>query len=56
MNRFETTIEQIPPNQDVIRMTEKILDQNKQILEMNAKLLAAFSNPPMISGKTAKRE
>jgi hypothetical protein len=41
-------IEQIEPNKDIIRMTEKILEQNQVILDMNARLLAVFQSPALV--------
>jgi hypothetical protein len=35
--------EQIPCDPDLIRLTEKIIEQNGKILEMNAKLLALMN-------------
>lgn len=43
-----STIKSIPPNPDVIRLTEKIVDQNRQILEMNKRLLSVLQAQPMV--------
>lgn len=36
------------PNPDIIRMTEKVIEQNRLILEMNARLLAVFRACPIL--------
>lgn len=40
--------ERIKPDENVIRLTEKILEQNAQILQINAKLLGWLNAPVMI--------
>lgn len=45
------------PDKDIIRLTEKILDQNKMILEMNSKLLLVLAGPVrMMEGEKNERE
>jgi hypothetical protein len=43
INKFE----QFGPNPDLIRLTEKIVDQNNKIIEMNERLLALLSGIPV---------
>jgi hypothetical protein len=40
--------ERFEPNPDLIRLTEKIIDQNNKIIEMNARLLAALNSMPVL--------
>lgn len=40
--------ERTEPDENLIRLTEKILDQNGEILQMNAKLLAWINAPMML--------
>jgi len=47
ISRLEIT----KPDKDIIRLTEKILDQNKMILEMNAKLLLVLTAPIRVMEK-----
>jgi len=41
----------IGPNKNIIRFTEKILDQNKTILEMNSRLLLVLAAPVRVMEK-----
>ena len=50
IDRFELVL----PNPDLIRLTEKVVEQNRLIIEMNATLLRHLAAPYGIVGSFAK--
>ena len=49
-NFNELKVERIPPNKNLIRITEKIIAQNELILKMNSDLLKTMAAPTFICG------
>jgi len=50
----EMKIEKLPPmDEDVIKIINRILDQNEKILAQNAKLLEALSSPIFVANNYA---
>ena len=41
-------VEMLKPSDDLIRIMEAIINQNKMVLEMNASLLAEINNPRFV--------
>lgn len=47
--------ERIGPDPDLLRLVDKIVDQNTKILEMNAELLKAFTTPVQLTSLKADK-
>jgi hypothetical protein len=49
-------VEMVKTSDDLIRITEAVIDQNKMILEMNARLLAEINTPRLVVSLDNKGE